>query len=429
MAIKISSNIVINNSKDVILGGFNSDPGGVSAGAIHFNRGLGVIRAWNGTSWTTLTEGASTTQAWAWGYNAAGRLGTLSTANSRSSPVSVVGSITDWTFLTAGHQRSAGIQNGFALTWGDNSTGVLGVYGLNRSSPTSILGGFSDWVQISCGNYHMVGLRANGTAWGWGYANQGQIGNNIGTVSRSSPVSVVGAITDWFQISAGGQQTHAIRANGTAWGWGWNGFGQLGDNTSQAQSSPVSVVGNFTDWTQISGGKYHTAAIRANGTAWTWGYGTNGELGNNSFITRSSPVSVVGGFTDWVQISAANGGNATGRHTAAVRSNGTAWCWGTANNGVLGNNTGVTNRSSPVEVSGGFTDWVQISAANDHTAGVRSNGSAWCWGRNAKGQLGDNSSINRSSPVSVVGFSDWIQVAAAGQGVFGGHTVGLRSTS
>ena len=90
-----------------------------------------------------------------------------------------------------------------------------------------------------------------------------------------------------------------------AWAWGYNGQGTLGDNTTAPKSSPVSVVGGYTDWCQISAGTDHSLALRTNGTAWSWGQTKYwGQLGTNSTVPRSSPVSVIGGFTDWCQISA-----------------------------------------------------------------------------------------------------------------------------
>jgi len=295
---------------------------------------------------------------------------------------------------------------GKAWSWG---SGFLGQLGDNttaqRSSPVSVVGEFTNWVQISAGSNHTAALRANGTAWAWGSAGQGRLGGNT-ILNKSSPVLVVGGFTNWVQISAGSEQTAALRANGTAWTWGRNNEGQLGDNTILARSSPVLVVGGFTDWVQISTGGDHTAALRSNGTAWAWGSGFLGQLGDNTNTNRSSPVSVVGGFTDWVQISA--GGN----HTAALRANGTAWGWGFGTSGQLGDNT-TTTRSSPVSVVGGFTDWVQISTGSTHTAALRANGTAWGWGTNSSGQLGDNTNTNRSSPVSVVGgFTDWVQISS-----------------
>ena len=124
---------------------------------------------------------------------------------------------------------------------------------------------------------------------------------------------MVGGFTDWVQIAAGGDHTAAIRANGQAWAWGINSFGRLGDGTATSRQSPVSVVGGFTNWVQISAGRYHTAAIRSNGQAWAWGANTGGRIGDGTTSDRSSPVSVVGGFTDWVQIAAGSA------HTAAIR--------------------------------------------------------------------------------------------------------------
>jgi alpha-tubulin suppressor-like RCC1 family protein len=196
----------------------------------------------------------------------------------------------------------------------------------------------------------------------------------------------------------------------------------LGDGTTTDRRSPVSVVGGFTDWVQIATGSYHTAAVRANGSAWCWGDNFSGQLGDGTTTRRSSPVSVVGGFTNWVQISA--GGASNGEHTAAVRANGTAWAWGGNPTGELGDGT-TTARSSPVSVVGGFTDWVQISAGGDfngQTVAVRANGTAWGWGYNISGMLGDGTTTSRRSPVSVVGgFTDWVQISAGGE-----HTAAIR---
>jgi|694.fasta_scaffold18899_4 alpha-tubulin suppressor-like RCC1 family protein len=311
-----------------------------------------------------------------------------------------------------------------AWSWGRGSTGVLGNNSTSdRSSPGSIVGDFTDWVQLSAGDYQTAGVRANGTLWSWGFNQYGRLGDNT-TTDRSSPVSVVGGFTNWIQVSAG-RRNHmaAVQANGTAWGWGNNNYGQLGDNSSTTTSSPVSVVGGFTDWTQISAGAQHTAAVRANGTAWCWGRGYDGRLGNNNaYGNRSSPVSVVGGFTDWIQVDAGF------LHTGGVRANGSAWCWGNNGNGNLGDGT-TTARSSPVSIlSAGLPRWVQISAfgrtgTGQHSGAVKSDGTAWCWGLNTGGQLGDNTTTGRSSPVSVVGgFFDWVQISTGHK-----HTMALRA--
>jgi alpha-tubulin suppressor-like RCC1 family protein len=346
----------------------------------------------------------------AWGGNPCGVLGTNSIV-SLSSPVSIVGGFTDWCNVSAGRCHSLGVrQNGTAWAWGNGAEGRLGDNTVtNKSSPVSVVGGFTDWCQVSGGFYHSLGVRCNGSAWAWGAAVFGILGDNT-TVSKSSPVSVVGGFTDWCQISASSSHSLGVRQNGTAWAWGRALYGRLGDNTAVDKSSPVSVVGDFTDWCQLSAGHQHSLGVRQNGTAWAWGRNSAGTLGSNNIVSRSSPVSVVGGFTDWCQVSAGY------NHSLAVRQNGTAWAWGYNTCSKLGDNTLVSSsKSSPVSVVGGFTDWCQVSAGHQHSLGVRQNGTAWAWGAGAFGRLGENATANHCSPVSVVGgLTGWCQAAAGG---------------
>jgi alpha-tubulin suppressor-like RCC1 family protein len=352
--------------------------------------------------------------AFSWGNNDSGRLGNNSTVN-RSSPVSVVGSFTDWTQVSGG-SHSLGLRaNGTVRAWGDNSLGQLGDNTtVSRSSPVLVVGSFTDWTQVSAGFQHSVGLRANGTVWAWGSSIDGQLGNNS-TTSRSSPTLVAGGFTDWIQVSARSNGSLGLRENGTAWAWGAGSNGQLGNNSTVNRSSPVSVVGGFTDWTQVSAGGIHSLGLRENGTAWAWGWNIDAALGDNSTVNRSSPVSVVGGFTDWIQLA---GGSI---HSLGLRADGTAWAWGCNSFGRLGDNTTVA-KSSPVSVVGGFTDWIQLSGGAVHSLGLRANGTAWAWGCNQVGRLGDNSTTNRSSPVSVVGADAvWIKVSAGNY-----HSLGVK---
>jgi alpha-tubulin suppressor-like RCC1 family protein len=307
-------------------------------------------------------------------------------------------------------------QNFQAWAWGNNGSGRLGdATTTNTSSPVSAVGGFTDWCQVSAAEFHSLGVRQNGTAWAWGCNGQGRLGDAT-TTSRTSPVSVVGGFTDWCQVSAGSYHSLGVRANGTAWAWGVNSSGNLGDGTTTNRSSPVSVVGGFTDWCQVSAGDSHSLGVRTNGTVWAWGCNGQGRLGDGTTTSRTSPVSVVGGFIDWCQVSAGN------THSLGVRQNGTAWAWGLNINGRLGDGT-TTSTSSPVSVVGGFTDWCQVSAGGSHSLGVRTNGTVWAWGNNGSGRLGDATTTSRTSPVSVVGgFTDWCQVSAGGT-----HSLGVRT--
>jgi len=394
------------------------------SGMIYFINNIGIFAINSTNKWLTLDGITLRTDifglVWGWGLGTLGRLGD-NTAVNKSSPVSVVGGIIDWCQVSAGSNFSLGVrQSGTAWAWGANGGQLGDNTVVSRSSPVSVVGGFTDWCQVSAGGIHSLGVRQNGTAWAWGCNGQGRLGDDTPS-TRSSPVSVVGGFTDWCQVSAGGSHSLGVRQNGTAWAWGCNSQGRLGDNTATNRSSPVSVVGGFTDWCQASAGGSHSLGVRQSGTAWAWGLNYQGQLGDNTATNRSSPVSVVGGFTDWCQISAGC------LHSLATRQNGTAWAWGYNSCGRLGDNT-TTTKTSPVSVVGGFTNWCQVSAGRDHSLGVRQSGTAWAWGSNRdtfnaiQGQLGDNTTENKSSPVSVVGgFTDWYQVSASYS-----HSLGLR---
>jgi len=364
------------------------------------------VGCWTGLDNRELRNDYDVSLIRAWGAGANGRLGNNAITD-RCSPVSVVGGFTDWCQVSAGGFHSIGVRaNGTAWAWGLNTNGRLGDGTVTQtSSPVSVVGGFTDWSQVSSGRDHSLGVRTNGTAWAWGLNTNGRLGDGTGT-ARSSPVSVLGGFSDWCQVSAGCAHSLGLRTNGTVWGWGLNSSGQLGDGSVTSRLSPVSLIGGFTDWCQVSAGEAHSLGVRTNGTAWAWGVNGQGRLGDGTTVNKSSPVSVVGGFTDWVEVS---GGR---EHSLGVRANGTAWAWGQGDQGRLGDGS-TTARSSPVSVVGGFTDWVQVSAGISHSLGVRSNGSAWAWGNNSNGRLGDETLTQRTSPVSIVGgFTDWCLVSA-----------------
>ena len=391
----------------------------ISLGTVFYVESLGVpviaqVGCWTGLDNRQLRNDCDLARAYAWGDGSFGRLGDNTAAN-KSSPVSVVGGFTDWCQVSAGCVHSLGVRcNGTAWGWGLGACGRLGDNTItDKSSPVSIVGGFTDWRQVSAGRCHSLGLRSNGTAWAWGHNNYGKLGDNT-NVDKSSPVSVVGGFTDWCQVSAGNNHSLGVRCNGTAWAWGINDQGRLGDNTNTSRRSPVSVVGGFTDWCQLSSGFAHSLGVRQNGSAWAWGCNASGILGDNTTVSRSSPVSIVGGFTDWCQVSAGT------LHSLGLRTSGSIWSWGQAALGRLGDNTAVS-KSSPVSVVGGITNWCQISASGTHSLALRRDGSVWAWGYNNVGQLGDNTVVAKSSPVSVVGgFTDWCQVSAGNS-----HSLGV----
>jgi alpha-tubulin suppressor-like RCC1 family protein len=342
----------------------------------------------------------------AWGLNSSGQLGD-GTITDRSSPVTVIGGITDWASVSGGGYHSLGITNtGIAYAWGYNGQGQLGDgTTTQRSSPVTVIGGITDWASVSAGNRHSLGVTDAGIAYAWGYNSFGRLGDDT-TTNRSSPVTVIGAITDWASVSAGNSHSLGVTDSGIAYAWGRNSQGQLGDGTDAERSSPVMVIGGITNWVGVSGGGTHSLGVTATGIAYAWGNNGNGRLGDDTTTARSSPVTVIGGITDWASVS---GG---GDHSLGVTDAGIAYAWGSNGNGRLGDGT-TTSRSSPVTVIGGITDWAQVAAGSAHSLGVTATGIAYAWGSNSNGRLGDGTTTNRSSPVTVIGaITDWASVSA-----------------
>jgi alpha-tubulin suppressor-like RCC1 family protein len=160
----------------------------------------------------------------------------------------------------------------------------------------------TSWLQVSAGGNHTLAVKTDNTLWAWGINSSGVLGTG-NTIQKSSPVQV-GILTNWAQVSAGGDDSGAVKTDGTLWGWGENINGNVGDGTTIARSSPVQI-GALTDWNQVSKGETRiSAAVKTNGTLWTWGAGDGGALGTGTLnISASSPVQV-GALTDWFKVSA-----------------------------------------------------------------------------------------------------------------------------
>ena len=160
----------------------------------------------------------------------------------------------------------------------------------------------TNWKQVSCGGYHTVAIKTDGTLWLWGDNSNGQLGDST-IADRSSPVQTIAGGTSWKQVSCGARHSAAIKTDGTLWTWGDNGAGQLGDNTITNRSSPVQTIAAGTNWKQVSCSYSNMAAIKTDGTLWTWGNNGGGQLGDNSTTRKSSPVQTIAGGTNWKQAS------------------------------------------------------------------------------------------------------------------------------
>ncbi len=307
--------------------------------------------------------------------------------------------------------------------WGRNSYGVVGDNTTaSRSTPRQEFTSSTNWKQVACGSYHAAAIKTDGTLWTWGYNNDGQLGDNTTFTSRSTPRQEFTSGTNWKQVDCGAYHTAAIKTDGTLWAWGRNSSGQLGDNTIAARSTPRQEITSSTNWKQVSagggasGGGKHTAAIKTNGTLWAWGYNAFGQIGDNTNADRSTPRQEFTSGTNWKQVSAG------GYHTAAIKTNGTLWAWGANNNGQIGDNT-TTSRLTPRQEFTSSTNWKQVSGGYGHTASIKTNGTLWLWGFNYNGQIGDNTRANRSTPrQEITSSTNWKQVACGYR-----HTAAIKT--
>jgi alpha-tubulin suppressor-like RCC1 family protein len=366
-----------------------------------------------------------------WGKNDQGQLGD-GTTTTRTTPVTVLGTggtgtLTGAVSVSAGRDFSCAVKSdGTVWCWGANDKGKLGNNSTTDSTtPVQVVGPGGVGVLTSVrtmasGEKQSCAVKNDGTLWCWGENNDGQLGNNS-TTDSTTPVQVVGAggvgvLTSVLSVGSGMDHFCAVRTTAALWCWGRNVYGQLGDGTTTDRSVPVQVVGaggtgTLTNVTMAEGGEFHSCAIRSDGTAWCWGRNDKGQLGNNTTADRSNPGQVRGlGGTGFLTGVASVG---TGRKwSCAVLTTGNARCWGDGAGGQLGENN-TNDRLVPVVVQavggGGALSGVrEIVGGPDTGAGAvamtcaRSASTAWCWGDNSNGALGDGTTTQRLTPVVVL---------------------------
>jgi alpha-tubulin suppressor-like RCC1 family protein len=345
-----------------------------------------------------------------WGRNNFGQLGN-NTTTIRSTPVTTFAGGTNWKQVASGGYNTVAIKtDGTLWTWGRNYGGSLGINDTTvRSTPVTTFAGGTNWKQVACSpSYYSTAIKTDGTLWTWGRNYMGALGIND-TTNRLTPVTTFAGGTNWKQVACGIFHQSAIKTDGTLWSWGYNSSGQMGVNdTSGNRLTPVTTFAGGTNWKQVACGNNHTSAIKTDGTLWTWGSNSYGRLGDNTTTSRSTPVTTFAGGTNWKQVA---GGYA---HTAAIKTDGTLWTWGiNSYGGPLGNNTTI-NRSTPVTTFAGGTNWKQVAGGFNHTAAVKTDGTLWVWGLNSYVQLGVNDTTDRLTPVTTfAGGTNWKQVSCA----------------
>jgi alpha-tubulin suppressor-like RCC1 family protein len=360
---------------------------------------LGVVKtfceiaAGNATSAAIDKNG----RIWSWGFNNSGQLGNGANVQ-QLTPVSLAGAVKTFCKISLSNGQTLALdKNGRAWGWGFNTTGLLGDNSVTaRNTPVSVAGAIKTFCQIAAGNQHALAIDKNNNTWAWGPNDQGQLGANLSALVRTPKSIVLGANKTFCQVNIGGGFSIMIDRVGKIWSWGVNTSGFIGDNTTTARYTPINLAGVNKTFCKVASGGGWTLAIANTGRLWGWGLNTNGRIGDNSTTQRNTPVSILGAAKTFCQIDCGNA------HSLAIDKNGRAWAWGNNTFGALGNNSTVS-RNTPVSVLGAIKTFCQVAAGTQFSLALRSTGRLWGWGDNAGGKLARDvdALVSVNTPISV----------------------------
>ena len=382
--------------------------------------------------------------AYAWGNNKFGQLGIGTTAR-QNTPVPVpkpAGAPTDFTYVqvVAGGYHSLAIgSDGYVYAWGLNDHGQLGNNTTSNSSlPVRVHGPNNSGeglkaIQVTGGAWNSMALGVDGTVYTWGSISKGYDRN--GSSQQTFPAAVkdssdASGVFHAVQISTGWSFDMAIGQDGYVYVWGYNTNGQFGNNTNNgtsanifnptpgrvfASSKSTAAAGPWLKAVQVSAGYWYALAIDTDGNTWAWGQNTYGSLGNGTSNGEydANPVPVRVKYPVTAGPVTAKQVNAGGYYALAIDTDGNTWAWGRNDFGQLGDNT-TSNRYTPVKVfasaqstssAGPWMNTVQISARWQHSLAIGTNGYAKAWGDNQYGQLGNPNAGSRSLAPVLVAFN------------------------
>ncbi|MDC0851427.1 S8 family serine peptidase, partial [Euryarchaeota archaeon] len=309
-------------------------------------------------------------------------------------------------YIATGERNTCAVLGNASLyCWGDNFWGQIGD-GSNSGSTTPVAvslptGRTVDSVAV--GYSHACAILDNSSLYCWGANNQGQLGDGSSTDSNT-PIAVslpIGRTAT--MVSAGVEYTCVVLDDASLYCWGNNGYGQLGDGTTTARNTPVAVsLPSGRTTSSVDAGRWHTCAVLDDASLYCWGKNGYGELGDGSNFASTTPVSVSlpsGRTAETV--------SAGQSYTCAVLDNLSLYCWGYNGHGQLGDGS-YSDSNLPVEVSlpsgrtsSSVSTGVHGFTSAAYTCAILDDSSLYCWGNNANGGLGDGSNTNTNTPVAV----------------------------
>jgi alpha-tubulin suppressor-like RCC1 family protein len=335
-------------------------------------------------------------QVMCWGNNAQGQVGIGST-DTQYIPIFVPGMASNAKAIYTGQRFSCAFAiSGGAYCWGENWAGQLGDGSQeDKLTPVAVNGLDANILDLATGDSHACAVLDTGGVKCWGSNGYGQLGDGEAAL-RTSPVQVYGLSSGFTAVVSGGMHACGLSAAGGVYCWGSNRFGQLGDNTLVSRTSPVPVYGLSQGVLELAAGSNHTCARTAS-QVFCWGYNSYGQLGSGNRYDSAFPLAVLGITHPAIKLTTGT------NHACIIQDNGTIKCWGYNRNGQLGN--GSRDDATSAKALEGVTgiDFVDVSAGDRHSCAVTSTGGAMCWGLNVYGQLGDGTIELKTTPVDVIG--------------------------
>lgn len=335
-----------------------------------------------------------------WGDDTYGQLGNNSTLASSSIPVPVSGLTSGVVSITAGEYHTCAVTaGGGAKCWGWDAYGQLGdsTAFADKPTPVDVAGLASGVARLESGRWHTCAVMESGGVRCWGSDTYGQLGNDAALANKGTPADVFGLGAGVASVSAGGMHTCAVTLTGGVKCWGNDSYGQLGNDVALAdKATPVDVFELSSGVSSVAAGGAHSCAVTATHGVKCWGYDFDGQLGNDLAIAdKPIPVDVYGLSSGVLRIDA-------GRwHSCAVMSDGRLACWGRNLNAELGIGSAGGLRAVPVIATVLGSGVREVAVGYYHTCVTSTAGSAYCWGLNTSGQLGNGSTTQSLIPVAV----------------------------